>query len=259
MPRPLAAALLLLAACRSPRAPSRGAAPAAPPEPAPPAVAFAERPFAHAPFAAVRVWAPSPATPGPFDTVVLLHGNQDGPSGASWLLTLRRSPAFRRRILLAPALPDGDYAWEAPATKRAVASLVARAAATWPMDPRATWVVGYSAGASRALAVAAALPGGVAGVAAVAGDALRTFRAPGASLGALLGTPTLLVCMTDDDGPNTRCPLNAANARELRRRGARDVTLVELPGDHALDLATLAPRLDAWMRGRRDDASVATP
>ncbi len=80
------------------------------------------------------------------------------------------------------------------------------------------------------------------------GDALRTFRAPGASLHALVGAPVLLVCMTDDDGPNTRCALNAANQRAPRRGGVGDVVLEQMPGGHALDLAALAPRLDAWMR-----------
>lgn len=244
-----AAALILLVACRSPRASAqdrRRPAPVATP-PVVEAEAFTEQSIAHEPFAAVRVWAPPPGAAGAYEAVLILHGNQEGLPGSSWLLSLHRQPAFRRRILLVPALRDGDYAWEAPATRRALGSLLARAAQTWPIAPHRTWAVGYSAGASRVLAVADAVPGGVAGVAAVAGDALRLHRAPGASLRGLLTTPVLLVCMTEDDGPNTRCALNAANQRALLRRGVGDVALVEMPGDHALDLAALAPRLDTWM------------
>ena len=64
---------------------SRRAAPAAPPE-APrrsPRRVRASRPSLR------RVWAPSPTRT--FDTVVLLRGNQDGPSGGLVVLTLRRS------------------------------------------------------------------------------------------------------------------------------------------------------------------------
>jgi len=57
----------------------------------------------------------------------------------------------------------------------------------------------------------------------------------------------LLVCMTSDTGPHTNCALIEQNRRVLLRRGLTDVTLVRLDGTHQLDLARLAPVLDAWL------------
>src|SRR5215831_17482993 len=60
------------------------------------------------PFAKVSVWAPSEAG-GRYETLLLLHGNQ-AESTRMVLANLREQEAFRRRILIVPALPGPGYA-----------------------------------------------------------------------------------------------------------------------------------------------------
>ncbi len=165
------------------------------------------------------------------------------------MVGLRWQPQFARRILVVPALAEGGYEFAAPATARALAALVEDVAREFPVDPRAIYLVGYSAGASRVIPVALRM-GRLAGVAAVAGDIARPLRDHAPAIDALRSTPILLVCMTDDEGPHTRCALNEVNRALLERRGLRRVDLRRLPGTHQLDLALLAPLLDEWVRRR---------
>jgi pimeloyl-ACP methyl ester carboxylesterase len=200
---------------------------------------FVLRAVEWAPFSTVAVWAHEHVSAGRYETLVLLHGNQGSPANAAWMSDLRWQRGFERRILIVPAL-DG-YDWERHGD--ALARLIDELARTLPIDPRATFVVGYSAGASRVLPVARHLR--VRGVVSVAGDIVRGWRGVDPSLW------MLLVCMTADDGPQTSCALAERNLVRLGRLGVHDRALRRLPGDHSLDLAALAPVLDEWLRGRR--------
>jgi pimeloyl-ACP methyl ester carboxylesterase len=196
-------------------------------------------------FSAVAVWAPPPSG-RKLETVILLHGKQQADAGA-WMADLRQQPGFAERILIAPALPDIDADWTAPATLRALAALVDDVARKYPVDRSAVYLVGYSAGASRVLDVARHLPVKLAGIAALAGDVRRPWHV-GRS-GPIVTPKVLLVCMTEDNGPHTSCALNEENQRWLQKLGTKAV-LRKLPGDHSLDLSRVAPLIDAWIRGR---------
>jgi pimeloyl-ACP methyl ester carboxylesterase len=202
---------------------------------------FALRTVEWAPFSTVAVWAPEEGTPGKFETVVLLHGNQGSPPDAAWMVDLRWQRQFARRILIVPAL-DG-YDWGSAANAKALAALVAELAKRLPIDLKSTVLVGYSAGASRVVQVARHLK--VRGVVSVAGDVLRGTRGVADTLG------VLLVCMTGDRGPHTSCGLAERNLEKMGKLGVHDRALRRLPGDHRLDLAALAPVLDEWLRSHR--------
>jgi poly(3-hydroxybutyrate) depolymerase len=208
--------------------------------------AFALHDLTRAPFEKVQVWAPPAGTPGRFETLVVLHGNQPGAADPTWLVGLHFQSAFARRILIVPALKDGGYEFGAPRTAAAIAALVDDVARKFPVDRGAVFVVGYSAGASRVLPVARRLSP-VAGIVAVAGDVARPLRDRKPSLDDLRAVPLLLVCMNDDPGPHTNCALNEANRALVARLGLRRVELRRLPGTHSLDLAALAPLLHEWL------------
>ncbi len=198
---------------------------------------FELKDLTRAPFRAVRVWAPPPGTPGPFDTLVLLHGNQGAIDDPTWMIGLRAQPGFERRILIVPALDDND--WGSAASAQAIGALLDS------FGGRAV-LVGYSAGASRVLALERRLPGRFAAIVAVAGDIARPIRDSRQSPKSL--PRTLLVCMNDDPGPHTSCKLNQTNLELLQRRGAAKVSLRRLDGTHRLDLGALASLLDEWLR-----------
>jgi predicted esterase len=162
------------------------------------------------------------------------------------MVDLRCQPAFARAVLLAPALRDEDYEWGRAATVRALDALLSRVLAERPVARGQVYLLGYSAGASRVLAVARGLRTRLAGIVAVAGDVARPVRDDLAALSPLREVPVLLVCMTEDDGPHTRCGLNEANQVLLRGHGVRDVTLARIPGTHALDAARVATVVAAW-------------
>jgi predicted esterase len=198
------------------------------------------------PFQAVQLWAPPPGSPGSYQTVILLHGNQPGASDPTWMIGLRWQPQFAHRILLVPAIPDGGYEFGAPTARRALARLVDDVARSYPVDRDAIYLVGYSAGASRVLSVASQVTH-LRGIVAVAGDIARPIRDTKRPLEALRSVPILLACMTDDTGPHTNCRLNEENRALLERRGLRKVEMRYLPGSHQLDVEQLAPALDQWM------------
>jgi poly(3-hydroxybutyrate) depolymerase len=201
------------------------------------------------PFARVSVWAPSEATDS-YETLLLLHGNQEDAT-RMFFADLREQQAFRRRILIVPALPGPGYAWEKPETTRALAQLVDDVARRYPVDRKRIYVLGYSAGGSRVLAVAKAMGDDVAGIVSVAGDVARTVRSSLASISSLARVPMLLICNSEDHGPNASCELDARNRALLAKHGARAITTHRLEATHAIDFAQLAPVLDTWLRERR--------
>jgi poly(3-hydroxybutyrate) depolymerase len=198
------------------------------------------------PFARVSVWAPS-GPDGHYETLLLLHGNQEQ-STRMLLAELRHQEAFRRRILIVPALPGPGYAWEKPGTTRALAKLVDDVSHEYPVDRARIYVLGYSAGGSRVLAVASAMRDHLAGIVSLAGDVARPVRASLVSISALARVPMLLICNSEDHGPNASCELDARNRELLARQGARAITTRRLESTHEIDFAQLAPVLDAWLR-----------
>ncbi len=205
--------------------------------------AFALRAFERPPLLAVTVWAPPPGTPGKFETLVLLHGRQGDAPDPTWMVDLRHQPAFAQRILIVPSLPTLESDWADAANTRAIGALVKELAETFPVDRDAVYVVGYSAGGSRALNVAWRIPLRLAGIASLAGDVTRPWRAPGAHK-TVPAPRLLLVCMTEDPGPHTSCALNEANRKLLESRGLKGISLQKLSGGHQLDLVRVASILD---------------
>jgi poly(3-hydroxybutyrate) depolymerase len=214
-----------------------------------------------APFVTVALWAPPPgAGGGPFQTMVLLHGNQPDEPDRTWLVGLGQQAALRGRILIVPGLARDDYAWDRKRTARGVVVLIDRVARRHPVDRKAVFLVGYSAGGSRVLSVAAQGWKQLAGVASVAGDVGRPLRG-GLVLPARLPS-ILLVCMSGDHGPNASCALDAANAKRLRGLGVTALTSKTLKSDHALRFELIAPLLDQWMSataGSRRQLPPAAP
>jgi predicted esterase len=198
-------------------------------------------------FAALQVWAPPPGSPGRYETVLLLHGNQGPSPDPTWMVGLRGQPQFANRILVVPALAEGGYEWGRRTTMRALGALLDGVIRDYPVDRSSIYLLGYSAGASRVLSIAAAMPDRFAGIAAVAGDIARPFRDTTPSLAQLRSIPILLVCMNGDEGPQTNCRLNESNLTQLQRWGLQHVTLERLGGSHQLDLVRLAPLLDRWI------------
>jgi predicted esterase len=202
------------------------------------------------PFARVVVWAPSEPG-GRYETLLLLHGNHPESAGRLLLATLRKQEAFRRRILIVPTLPAPGYAWDKPETTRALAALVDEVARKYPVDRARTFLLGYSAGGSRVLAVAEAMRDDLAGIVSLAGDVARPVRSSLASIAPLARIPMLLICNSDDHGPNASCELDERNRDLLARHGVRAITTRRLEATHAVDFDQLAPVLDTWLRERR--------
>jgi pimeloyl-ACP methyl ester carboxylesterase len=200
------------------------------------------------PFTKVVVWAPPGG--GPYETLLLLHGNQDE-STRTMLADLREQDSFRRRVLIVPALPGPGYAWEKPETVRALAALVEDVSGKYPVDRRRTFVLGYSAGGSRVLAVARPMSDRLAGIVSLAGDIGRPVRSSPASISVFARVPVLLICNSGDHGPNASCELDERNRGLLASHGVRDITTHRLESTHAVDFTKLAPVLDAWLRERR--------
>ncbi|HZS42430.1 MAG TPA: hypothetical protein VFF06_36620 [Polyangia bacterium] len=211
--------------------------------------AFALRSFDRPPLLAVTIWAPPPGTPGKFETLVLLHGRQGDAPDPTWMVGLRHQPAFQRRILIVPSLPKLESDWADAANTRVIGALVKEIAEHYPVDRDALYVVGYSAGGSRALNVAWRIPLRLAGIASLAGDVTRPWRAPGASK-TVPAPRLLLVCMTEDPGPHTSCALNEANRKLLEARGLEGISFQKVPGDHQLDFARVASILDSWIAAK---------
>jgi predicted esterase len=243
----LVLALLSASACRPIAATEHDAAP--PPAKAPPAPpAFTLQTLDRPPLASVRVWAPPPGSGGRYETLLLLHGNQGDPPDPTWMAELREQPGFARRILIVPALAGGEYDWADARNTRAVAALVEEIARDLPVDRDALYLVGYSAGASRVLDVAWRLPK-LAGIAALAGDVVRALRDRHREW-RVLAPKLLLLCMRDDPGPHTSCALNRENQKLLAKHHVAGISLQVVAGDHQLDLSTVAPLIDDWIRGR---------
>lgn len=200
------------------------------------------------PLHGAKLWVPRRGAAGSFEALLLLHGNQPTQPDRTWMLGLHARPAYRRRILIVPGLARRDYRWGRRRTRRAVVALVERAVRGWPVTRRGVVVVGFSAGGSRVLSVARAMPRRVAGIVSVAGDIGRPVRHRGLNLKPLRDHPVLLVCMSEDRGPNASCKLDAANARLLRRRGMRKVAAVTLRGPHRFRFAQIGPVLDRWIK-----------
>jgi len=214
-----------------------------------PAGEFSLHDLTRRPFARVSVWAPPQATDR-YETLLLLHGNQDDATRLL-LAELREQAAFRRRILIVPALPGPGYAWEKPETTRALATLVNDVARAYPVDRARIYVLGYSAGGSRVLAIARAMNDNLAGIVSLAGDVARTVRSAPASIAALARIPMLLICNSEDHGPNASCELDERNREFLAKHGTRAITTHRLESTHAIDFAQFAPVLDTWLRERR--------
>jgi hypothetical protein len=202
------------------------------------------------PFTKVLVWAPLPEGGDSYETLLLLHGNQDE-STRTMLADLRGQDAFRRRILIVPALPGPGYAWEKPETVRALAALVDDVARGYPVDRRRTFLLGYSAGGSRVLAVARPMSDHLAGIVSLAGDIGRPVRSAPDSISAFARIPMLLICNSGDHGPNASCELDERNRGLLASHGVRDIATHRLESTHAVDFTKLAPVLDTWLRQRR--------
>jgi predicted esterase len=202
------------------------------------------------PFQKVTLWAPPAGSPGNCETLILLHGNQRGSGDATWMAGLRLQPQLSRRLLIVPALDDGHYDFDAPTNTTAIAALVGDVAQHFPVERDGVYVLGYSAGASRVLSVASGLSN-VRGIIAIAGDIGRSLRQRLAAVKKLRAIPILLVCMSDDSGPQTSCRLNEANRARLQRLGFARVEMRRVPGTHELDFAVIAPLLDDWLLGVR--------
>jgi poly(3-hydroxybutyrate) depolymerase len=211
-----------------------------------PGAAFVVRTIDFAPFREVRVWAPASPRAAVTETLVLLHGNQGDPADPTWMVGLRFHPRFRHALLIVPAIA-GDESWDARTIAPAVARLVTELSRTYSIDPQATYVLGYSAGGSRVLSVAAHMHGDIAGVVCVAGDVARPIRLANLTVEWLRPKRLLLTCMTEDDGPNTSCQLRARNVRLLESRGVRGISLATWHGTHALDLRDLGDALAGWL------------
>jgi poly(3-hydroxybutyrate) depolymerase len=138
-----------------------------------------------------------------------------------------------------------------PETTRALATLVDDVARKYPVDRTRIFVLGYSAGGSRVLAVAEAMAKELAGIVSLAGDVARPVRSSLGSISALARIPMLLICNSEDHGPNASCELDARNRELLARHGVRSITSHRLESTHAIDFNQLAPVLDTWLRERR--------
>jgi predicted esterase len=211
--------------------------------------AFTLHDLTRAPFTKVSVWAPPLEGDDRYETLLLLHGNQEEATRLM-LADIREQDAFRRRILIVPALPGPGYAWEGLEVVRALAALVDDVARRFPVDRRRTFVLGYSAGGSRVLAVAKPMSEHLAGIVSLAGDVGRPVRSSPASISAFARVPILLICNSEDHGPNASCELDERNRELLARHGVREIATHRLQSTHAIDFAKLAPVLDAWLRER---------
>jgi hypothetical protein len=164
------------------------------------------------------------------------------------MISLGTLPEFRKTILIAPALSASDgYEWGNTDSVHGLEALVDSVATKYPVDRKAIYLLGYSAGASRVLTVAHHLSGKLAGIVAVAGDILRPVRDQMDSAVEFASIPILLVCMINDDGAHTRCALNEENLAILSRRGLRRISLERLGGDHNLQFPALAPVVERWL------------
>jgi dienelactone hydrolase len=189
--------------------------------------------------------------------LVLLYGNQGADENPTWMVDLRTRPELRGYVLVAPALGGDDYRWDAPAAANGVARLVESIVGRFPIDPGRITLLGYSAGGSRVLSVARRVERPVS-VVSVAGDIGRAVRA-GLDVRGLEDRPVLLVCNSEDHGPNASCELDERNAHLLGRRGFTSVERRRRVGDHRFDMRELAPLVAAWLEPDTTGAPAAPP
>jgi predicted esterase len=190
------------------------------------------------PFQSVRIWAPRDGRTK-LPALILLHGNQGHLDNPTWLADIRFQRELSRHVLFVPAL-DG-YDWERPGIGQALAGLVQRERS---VDQEEIFLLGYSAGASRVLAVADALVRRgirVRGIIAIAGDVLRPIRQGSP----LLKAPLLLICMEQDTGRHTSCRQNETNAARLR--GQLPLTFTRVAGTHQLEFDMIVPLIAKWL------------
>lgn len=193
-----------------------------------------------APFSTAVVWDPSGA---PTDTLLLLHGKQ-APSTAdpTWMAWLRTHSPFDRYRLIVPAF--GTSEWNQPESISRLRLLLGQNDSRDSVKSR-SWLVGFSAGASRGFGVAAALGENLAGFAAFAGAAPPSLSPQ--QLKALKPVPILLVCMGQDQV--VPCDKVKSSADMLRKAGLTRVTFQTIPTlGHECELGTIAPLLDGWMQ-----------
>jgi poly(3-hydroxybutyrate) depolymerase len=180
---------------------------------------------------------------------LLLHGNQPTMQDRTWMARVFPKAPFKGAVLVVPGLPRDDYRWDRPKTASAVVALVKEVLRTKPVDPQSVFMLGYSAGGSRVLALANRMPQRIKGIVCVAGDIGRSIRINRIAVHATLRKiPVLLLCMTGDKGPNASCRLDGRNARLLRKRGFESVTTTRIVGGHVFDLPKIAKALRCWLR-----------
>lgn len=199
------------------------------------------------PLSQVVTYEPPGLTGSPSDTVLLLHGKQEPTtSDPTWMAWLRAQKPFDRYRLLVPALATAE--WNQPesiARLRTLLTPTGEGASVGAGPASRQWMVGFSAGASRGYSVAADLNDRLAGFAAF-GGAVPASMTP-AQITALKAMPLLIVCMGKDTV--VPCERVEASLEPLRKAGATRITFKTLPNlKHELDLATIAPLLDAWMK-----------
>lgn len=195
-----------------------------------------------------------PAAPGPYPTIVLLHG-RSGDEDVMWLLDRALSPGC---LAVAPRAivpdPAGGYAWHprrphewpsVPMFDHAVAAVVRLVRALpfeYGADPDRIFLMGFSQGAATALATVLQHPGLIRGVVSLVGF-MPTGVDPLQALVALGGLPVFMAVGQRDDV----IPLDVArSAAQVLRDAGAGLTYQEYDTGHKLDRAGISDVRQWW-------------
>lgn len=198
------------------------------------------------PFTQVRTWTPVlSSTPAP-DALLLLHGSQAATTpDPTWLAWLRTRRPFDQKILIVPSIPDA-HQWNNDRSIGGLRTLLEQTALEQSLEARHTFLMGFSAGASRGFHVAAALHERLGGFAALAGYPRGDLTSQEYSQ--LRDVPILLVCMEKDT--SVGCSGQAAAVERLRGAGVTRVETHIIKGlGHDCNLDYVAPVLSRWIEG----------
>lgn len=197
-----------------------------------------------------------PDDPGPYPTVVMIHGRM-GDEDVMWVF---RKTIPRPWLVVAPRapLPDGGaFSWhiqepgnwpDLAAMQPAVSALrrfISALPGLYNADPDRIWLMGFSQGAALAISTAFTHPTLARGLAALAGFA--PLPPPAEVDGRLPDLPVFMAAGTEDDV----VPINKARAAaELLRLAGADLEYHEYRVGHKMTAAGMHDLRD-WFTARR--------